>query len=510
MKNLFILAVIMFSYIPVMAQNKPRVIVGIIINQFYPEWLDLYSKEMTNGGFKRILRQKSLIADYNYMFSQRGVDQATLSSGIYPCSHGIVSDIWYNRLSQKVVNMALSGKYRSLGGKFGYAPDHMYAFTIASALKLSNSYSQIYSIGVDPETAVMSGGPSADLAVWFSENTGNWCTSTYYKAVLPTWISNFNIDHAPKKLINKNWSSKNENKRFKDFNYNLKKLQMKMQSYGCLKASPYVNTMAAELAYYVIENSMIGNDSFPDLLMLNFNCLDYLNRTLSINSLEFHDEVLALDKDLEKLFKLLDKKIGLNDYSLFLTFSEAKELLPDDLDVIKVPGGYFSMFKAMSLLKSYLNICYKTSGLIKSYDVGQIYLDRDLIERKSLSLESVEKKIALFLSNFEGVASVITASSLNVSNPSEGNAILLKNSYVPQRSGDVIFSLKPTWIPALEEKSDFYNCYSKRQRVPIFFMGRDAYKIESKYCKIIDVLPTICTICKIPIPYSAKGKSLIP
>ena len=492
-----------------MAQDRPKIVVGITINQFYPEWLDLYSKEMSDGGFKRILKQKSLTADYNYMFSQRGVDQATLSSGVYPSTHGIVSDVWYNRLSKKVMNMALSTRYRSLGGQNAYSPDNMSAFTIASALKLNNADSKIYSIGVDPETAVMGGGASADLAVWYSGNTGRWCTSSYYKGLLPTWISNFNIDHDPDELIEKNWSSNNENKKFKNFNYNLKKLHTQMQSYDCIKATPYVNTMVTELAQYVLENAMMGIGSNPDLLMLNFNCLDYLNRTLSINSLEFHDEVLSLDKDLEKLFTLLDKKFGANGYTLFLTFSEAKELLPDDLDAIKVRGGYFSMFKAISLLKSYLNISYKIDGLIKSYDSGQIYLDRDLIERHSLSLEKVQKKVALFLSDFEGVANVVTASNLAVSNPSEGNAILLKNSYVPQRSGDVLFSLKPTWIPALEELNDFYNCYSKRHKVPIYFMGKGVAKIKTKYCKIIDILPTICAICKIPIPYSAEGKSLL-
>ena len=68
-------------------------------------------------------------------------------------------------------------------------------------------------------------------------------------------------------------------------------------------------------------------------------------------------------------------------------FSEMRELMPEDLRKIKVNSDYFSIFKAVALLKSYLGLVYGPGDWISDYDQGQIYLNRELIEQKKINLE---------------------------------------------------------------------------------------------------------------------------
>ena len=140
---------------------------------------------------------------------------------------------------------------------------------------------------------------------------------------------------------------------------------------------------------------------------------------------------------------------------------------------------------------------------------AEIYLNRELIQKSKLNLYDFQKNVADFLSDFEGVARVITASELNVLSADNGVASLMANSFYPKRSGDVLFFLENSWIPVLQDREDVYCRYSKRRYVPLYFYGFGSDKIEENTCMMTDILPTICTMVGIDSPYSISGSSLI-
>lgn len=130
------------------------------------------------------------------------------------------------------------------------------------------------------------------------------------------------------------------------------------------------------LAEKLIDEERLGEDNDPDLLAVNFSCLDYMYRDFSIDSEEEKDMLIRLDSDIADLMKKLDTKVGKGNYTVFLTFSEMRELMPEDLQKIKVNSDYFSIFRAVALLKSYLALIYGPGDWIADYDQGQIYLNR--------------------------------------------------------------------------------------------------------------------------------------
>ena len=56
-----------------------------------------------------------------------------------------------------------------------------------------------------------------------------------------------------------------------------------------LKATPYANTLVRVLAEKLIDEERLGMDNDPDLLALNFSCLDYMSRDFTIDSSEEKD-----------------------------------------------------------------------------------------------------------------------------------------------------------------------------------------------------------------------------
>ena len=150
--------------------------VGIVVSNFYPEWLRWYDAELSTGGFKRLMAGRTLTMYYSYFYSQTGVDHASIYTGTLPADHGIVSHAWYDYLRHKRQWAVESPEHTEVGSGEttikGSSPRFLQALSLGSALKMNNTSSKVFSIAMNSEEAVLSGGNSADMAIWYSEGTG--------------------------------------------------------------------------------------------------------------------------------------------------------------------------------------------------------------------------------------------------------------------------------------------------------------------------------------------------
>lgn len=501
--------------------NKPKLVVGIVVSHFYPEWLDMYGDKLSENGLKRLVQQGLRVnANYNYMYTQTGVDHASIYTGMLPAEHGIVSRAWYDRLRRKRQFATNSERYTEIGEQQAdsiksLAPDYLQTMSLGSAMKMNNPMSRVYSVAMNGDEAVLSGGSSADMAIWFSEKTGKWVSSTYYQPVLPDWLRAYNTWVESDHFVNKGWMMLSDEDKSaarirlrNHFYYDIARAKREYNTYRVLKATPYGNTLVRVLAEKLIDAERLGEDNDPDLLAVNFSCLDYMYRDFAIDSEEEKDMLIRLDMDVAELLRKLDAKVGKGNYTVFMTFSETRELMPEDLRKIKVNSDYFSIFRAVALLKSYLALIYGPGDWIADYDQGQIYLNRGLIEERKLEVKEVQDKVADFMIEFEGVAKVMTAYSLIHTSFPDGMNRLVQNSFSHKRSGDVLFCIHPTWVSELKEMEDTYFRHSKRSIVPLYLYGAGVKPGIKEDAMMSDLLPTLCKILGIRTPYTAHGKPM--
>ena len=182
MKKWIVLFLLLEGVVGYAVEYKTRLVVGITIDQFYPEWLTMYRNDLREGGLRRLMQQgKKVMADYDYLYTQTGVDQASIYTGVLPVEHGIISHDWYDRLRKRRENNVKTRDFSEIGGSFaaGYAPVQLQAMTLGCAMKKENIFSKVYSIAMNPEDAVLSGGTCADMAFWFNENSGRGYLLTF-------------------------------------------------------------------------------------------------------------------------------------------------------------------------------------------------------------------------------------------------------------------------------------------------------------------------------------------
>jgi len=506
--------------------EKPKLIVGIVIDHLRSDYFFRYDNLLGKGGFKRILNKGAYCQNtrFSYLYSQTGTDHATIFTGTPPSYHGIISDAWYNRV-QGIKSYAKTDKKERLVGidskEVGTSPRKLLATTLGDEMKLFNPHSRVVGVGLNCESAMFSAGHAADGAYWMDDLSGKFITSSFYQDTLYNWVQEFNDKKFADFYLNRIWTPYNgENTPSlsdkilgkvglnTSFYYDLNKEKKKL-SYKAIKGTPFGNMLVKDFAISAIINENLGKDDDTDLLSVTFSCLDYKQREFSPFAPEMIDNFVRLDREIEHFLNFLDEQIGLENVLVFLTADQSSNYTPEDLAAQNIPNGYFSMYNAVALLKSYLNIIYGTGDWILGYDSQQVYLNHQLIEDSKLSIEAMQVKASEFLIQFTGVANTVPAYSLVNSNYSHGILRKVQRSFNQKRSGDVLLTLQSGWRHKMKDKNDLIAQYSYTNQVPLYWYG---WKIKhSTITKAVfaeDIVPSISNFLNISTSSGCDGNPI--
>ena len=69
-----------------------------------------------------------------------------------------------------------------------------------------------------------------------------------------------------------------------------------------------------------------------------------------------------------------------------------------------------------------------------------------------------------------------------------------------------MFCLQPTWVPELKETEDTYCRHSKRSIVPLYLWGAGVTGESGDRWDVRDLMPALCRILDIPVPYTARDR----
>jgi hypothetical protein len=510
--------------------NTPRMVIGIVIEDFNPDYIERYWEKFGDGGFKRLYSRGFICANNHYdnLIQRPSVNMATLSTGTTPSRHGIINDNWIDRLKKKEVNAINDDFFITVGSdsKEGErSAMKLMTPTLGDQLKLlTKGKSRIFSVALNDVSAVLAAGHAANGAYWFDKTSGKMISSSYYVETFPKWAFDYNGLKMADAYFTMNWtpfkdqisytesisdmSLKEEGYmgKYNTFPYDLGKLKKESGgSYKMLKTTPWGNTMVKDFTIQMIPKEQIGYDLVPDLLTVVFSSMDYERYSFGPFAVEMQDTYLRLDKDIAELLKYVEDGYGTDNILVYLT----------GLTSISYPAGYlkekyhmtagiFNPESAVALLKSYLNIRYGDSNWIELFTNQQIYLDHELIEKKKVNLQEMQKNIASFLNQFEGIAYAKAACEIEADNFPGGPLEPFQNNYHIKRSGDVLIKYEDGWQPRGK-----YNPvdYTDNSQVPLVWYGAGITKGTTlRKTSATDVVPTIAAFLGIAPPNSATGK----
>ena len=519
------------SQTPRIPPENPRLVVGIVVEQMRSDYISRYWDKFGDGGFKRLIHEGTYCRNtsFSHFFMQTAPGYATIYTGSSPASHGIVANEWYDRLSSTITRAVADETVRTVGGSYEagkFSPRNLLPTTIGDEIKLSNfRQSKVFSVSLEPVSAVLSAGHTADGAFWYDVENGAWITSSYYMRHLPDWVDTENNKKFADLYLTRTWNRSFPESNFPDespyeigiggrfvFPYILPDIGRGMSisdRYRLLKQTPFGNTLTKDMAIATIVNEDLGRNQFTDMITVSFTATESIGNAFGPMSVELEDAFVKLDADLEHFLRFIDDFVGKENTLIFLTSNHGAATTPGYLADSGVPAGSFNSNSSISLLRSYLTALHGSGDWIKGYIGQQLYLNIDFIENSKLKIEDFREEVAQFLIQFTGVSNTLTSTTLQNNQFTEGYRRNLQNNFFPRRSGCVFINLHPGWVERSQNATAHNSAYSYDTRVPLIWYG---WKVRRdtilRPIDMTDVAPTIASMMNIMVPNAATGSAI--
>ena len=378
--------------------KKPKMIIGMVIDQMRWDYLYRYSSLYGNDGFKRLMRegyncQNTMV---NYLPSFTGPGHSCIYTGSVPSIHGIAGNNWIDNKTGKDWYCVDDSTVRQVGdtGKAGgMSPRTLLTTTITDELRLAtNLKSRVFGVAIKDRGSILPAGHLANAAYWYDDRSGNFTTSTYYPEQNPKWLQAFNQRRTGDSLTKLGWKLLRNPKDYgqsttdaNNYEGNFKGEKAPVfphmfdtmqdgDRYKVLKSIPAGNTYSIMMAKACMEGENLGMGDATDFMALSLSSTDYAGHQFAANSMEIEDMYLRLDNDISAFLKYLDMRYGAGNYLFFLTADHGGAHNATFLSDLDIPAGVPRAGIA-SDLNDYLKAQFGKDSIVSGIDNYEVYLN---------------------------------------------------------------------------------------------------------------------------------------
>ncbi len=533
------LALLFFSFVGVtFAQknklntqaNKPKLVVGIVVDQMRYDFLYRYYDKYSTGGFKRLMNEGFNCRNnhYDYAPTVTAAGHAAIFTGSVPAVDGIIGNEWFDQKSGRVVYCVEDSTVRTVGAdtKAGWmSPKNLLVSTITDQLKIANAHqSKTIGIALKDRGAILPAGHTANAAYWFDSKDGSWVTSTFYMKDLPQWVKDFNAQKLAQKYASMTWNTLLPIEQYKESSEDNQPSENKLLGevnpvfpheliaragvnlLEVIKTTPFGNSLTKDFALAALKSENLGKGANTDFLTVSFSSTDYVGHSFGPNSIESEDTYLRLDKDIAEILTTLDNTLGKDNYLVFLSADHGVADIPAYWQAKKLPAGVFDRTKTLAELRTALKNTFGEGEFIRSEENSQLYLNASVLKSKKLTYAQVYEVVREVLLQHDEIADVVDLHNFANSSLPDYQLKFIKNGYNPRRSGDISIVLNPSWFSGGKTGTTHGSLYRYDTHVPLLFYGWKVKKGETTTrTNISDIAPTVADLLNILEPNGNVG-----
>ncbi len=479
-------------------QPQPKLVLAIVIDQFRYDYLTRFRSEYT-GGLKRLLDQGADFTNARYQAvpTVTAVGHATFLTGATPALSGIIGNDWWDRTTGASVTSVSDPQTQLLGAAgTGSSPWRLLQSTIGDELKSSGKGGKVIGVSMKDRAAILPAGHTADGAYWFDGPTGNFVSSTYYFASLPTWVSDFNTSHPSDTFASKEW------------------LLHKMPSAGsalntAIETTPYINELIQKFALRALAAEKLGTTAKVDLLTVSYSGNDYVGHLYGPDSEEVHDAARRVDVLIGDLIRAAEAQAGPGNVLVVLTADHGAAPVPEENQKRKLPGGRVDPTRVRAALETVLHDKFGGANWISFSGEAGIYFNPATVRAQKADLSEVEAATAEALRAMPHVFRAYTRTQLLNGGVLEDRiGIDVRNGFDQVRSANVILILDPYWL-SVRTGTTHSTPFDYDTHVPLLFLG--PHIKPGRYNANVapnDIAPTLATLLDVETPSGSVGRVL--
>ncbi|HYH85007.1 MAG TPA: alkaline phosphatase family protein [Pyrinomonadaceae bacterium] len=526
--------------------ERARLVLLIAVDQFRYDFLERFGDLFATNGLRRLLRDGASWADANFdhVPTETAPGHATMMTGAWPSETGIIANDWFDRTAGKRVGNVQDDSVRRLGGgerDVPSSPRNLLCSTLGDELKLvTNRRSKVIGVSVKNRAAILPAGKMADAAYWYSAQTGEFVSSTYYFDRMPDWAASFNAAKHADKFFGAKWerllpAAEYEKRAGRDdapwekgdgkTSYTFPHVvdgglaAPGPAFYDALDYTPYSNDLLVSFAQAALTNEHLGEDADTDVLSVSFSANDIAGHRYGPYSHEAMDMTLRVDRQIGQLLDFVDARVGLRNTVVVFTADHGVAPSPDHAAEVRLAGGRVRVTDVLNAVRNRVRARFgkpgdkdTTADYVQTFSNGQIYFNWFALERDGIRAEEIEQVAGEAALTVPGISRYFTRTQLltNGISPADAVARRVLHGYNARRSGDVVIIQEAfKYLADYVVVANHGTPYSYDTHVPVIIMGGGI--TPGRYLNPAtpaDIAPTLARILSVQAPSNAVGRVL--
>jgi predicted AlkP superfamily pyrophosphatase or phosphodiesterase len=507
---------------------QPKLIVLIVVDQMRADYVERF-RDRWHGGLRRLVDQGAWLrnAAYPYTVTETCPGHSTVSTGVFPATHGIVGNTWWDRQASSRVACTEDVSVRNVGtsraAPAGDSAVRLLAPSLAEQLRASIPESRVVTLSVKARSAAMLAGHRADASLWFDETTGELLTSTAYAMELPRFARQFIDAHPVAADFSQVWQLSAPAESYAGGRSVLGEgpppgwttsfphaLAAGDKAPGPAfvarwRTSPFADAYLAHLAEAAVDELKLGGGRGVDFLGIGFSATDYVGHAFGPDSREVEDDLLVLDKTIGELLEKLDRNVGAGKYVVALTADHGVAPIPEQAKLQGRDAGRVDLRDIVDRIEKAMSEKLGQGRYVAQFVPPDVYFAAGVAARVD-SDPNLWRAVQQAALAEPGVANVIRRGRPGPAPVAAKLARAVALDMYPERSGDVWIGLKPGWVPSARTAGGWSggtthgsgNEYD--QRVPIILFGAGIKRGQyTPPATPADIAPTLAAISGVRI-----------
>ena len=472
--------------------ERPRLVVGVVVDQMRWDYLSRYYEQFTDGGFRRLIDQGFSCNNclINYVPTITAIGHTSIYTGSTPAFHGICGNTFAIDGRRTYCTSDTTVQTVGAEGNRGqHSPHHMLSTTIGDQLRLHTDFrSKVVGVSYKDRASILPAGHSANAAYWLDTKNLCFVSSTYYMTELPAYAKEVNTAIAKNK---------------------------EMQKAGArIGYTPLCGTLTTDMAIAALKGENLGKGEATDMLCVSYSQTDVIGHEWGTRGERTDAAYLELDKDLARLLNALDEQVGTGNYLLFLSADHGASHNWHFMNDHSIPAGplYIDrMRKAIEeAVKAKMGNAKPVVMDIMDY---RVYLDHKAIAEQGLDLQLVKDAVVEQLNTADGVIMAVDFEHARTAAIPQLLLDRILMGYHPHRSGDIVFIPEPQYYSWGERTVPTHTTHGEWNpydaHIPLLFFGwKVNHGATSREVHINDIAPTVCQMLHIQQPNACSGEAI--
>lgn len=512
---------------PAQAQtpDAPRLVVFLSIDQMRGDYITRYGPRWT-GGLKRLVDDGALWVQsaYPYFNTVTCAGHATMGTGTFPSTHGMVLNGWYDRETGKTVSCtddaSVSLVSYGAGAPKADAVAHsarlLRASTFADELRGQAARTpRVVSFSMKPRSAINLAGRAGDVVLWYGGADAGWSSSTAFAPGKLPFVERFVAQHPVEKEFATPWTKILPDAAYlydddgvgeqpaagwtRTFPHPLTVTDATAKGSAAARwaASPFPDAYLGRFAIAAIDEFKFGQTPGIDYLAVSFSQLDGSGHAFGPRSHEVQDTLARLDKVIGDLLAALDAKVGAGRYVVALTGDHGVSPIPEQMKAMGFDAGRVDLKAVSSAVEQALATKFGPGKYVAHVAYTDLYFERGVVEKLKADPSAMQLVIDT-IERIDGIQRVVPSHTLPEVHATDDRLVqAARYSYAPDRSGDLFLMPKPYWLMS-SAGTTHGTGYQYDERVPVLLFGAGVR--PGKYWNAAtpaDLAPTLAALCGI-------------